>query len=416
MRTQQQLSLNNTTPFPTVSGRGQRIARAMLQQLLTHMQRGHIHVVLPDGTTLDGRGREPGANAILTLHHWRAMRRIALEGTIGFAESYMDGDWDTPNLAALLTLGAENEAGFAGPLRGRRLTRMIQRFGHHLNRNTRAGSRRNIRAHYDLGNDFYQAWLDSGMSYSSALFTHPGQTLEDAQTAKQDRAIALLNLAPGSHVLEIGCGWGGLAERMIAQGHRVTGLTLSREQLLYAQQRLGRPDYAPRADMRFQDYRDLTEQFDAIVSIEMFEAVGTQYWPTYFETLRRALRPGGTIVLQVITISAERYRTYQSSTDFIQRHIFPGGMLPSAEILQTQIRKAGLVLTHTENFAESYARTLSIWGERFAAAWTRIATGTEFSEIFRRKWAFYLAYCEAGFSTGALDVGLYRITAPEGPA
>jgi len=381
---------------------------AFVRHLLGRLRHGHLQVHLPDGTRLEGQGPHDGPAATLVLHRWRAVRRFATGGTPALADAYLDGDWDTPDLVALLMLGARNETVFHHGTRGHALARLLRRAAHLANRNSLAGSRRNIRAHYDLGNDFYRLWLDDGMSYSSALFSgDPAQSLEDAQTAKQDRAIALMAAQPEARVLEIGCGWGGLAERLVAHGHHVTGLTLSPAQCHYARARLA--TQPGRADIRLQDYRAVTEQFDAIVSIEMLEAVGAAYWPAYFAALRRALRPGGTIVLQAITIATERYDAYRRSADFIQTHIFPGGMLPSAETLRAHIHAAGLVLTHAETFAASYARTLSLWSHRFHAAWPRIAAMPGFSGTFRRKWAFYLAYCEAGFRTGALDVGLYQI-------
>ena len=280
---------------------------------------------------------------------------------------------------------------------------------HRVRANTRRGSRRNIAAHYDLGNEFYSRWLDRSMTYSSALFSAPDQSLEDAQQAKIDRAIALMDIRGGERVLEIGCGWGGMAERLIARhGCTVTGLTLSAEQLAYARQRLESQGLGARADLRLQDYRDVNEQFDRIVSIEMLEAVGESYWPAYFAALRNCLVPGGTAVLQGITIEEQRFEAYRKTPDFIQRYIFPGGMLPTISAMQREIERAGLALVSLETFGLSYARTLNAWQQRFQRAWPDIQQ-FGFGPRFKQMWEYYLAYCEAGFRRGAVDVGLYRI-------
>jgi cyclopropane-fatty-acyl-phospholipid synthase len=278
-----------------------------------------------------------------------------------------------------------------------------------LNRNTRRGSRRNIAAHYDLGNEFYKHWLDAGMTYSAGLFSSPGQSLEEAQDAKLDRVLGLLELAGGERVLEIGCGWGGLAERLL-QKHdcTVTGITLSAEQLAYARHRLRDDIGTGRCDLRLQDYRDVHGTFDRIVSIEMLEAVGEAYWPTYFEKLRDHLRPGGIAVLQVITIGEDRFEKYRRMPDFIQKYIFPGGMLPTTQIIERETAKAGLQVVASEFFAEGYARTLEEWKRRFQEAWPAIEA-LSFDERFKRMWDYYLAYCQTGFETRTIDVGFYKI-------
>jgi len=390
--------------------RGRPLGARIARHLLKRLSEGHLSLTLPDGTvteTPEGRG---GPRAVLIVHRWRAMTSFLISGDVGLAEAYLRGDWDTPDRVALITLGALNERrGHA--LRGWTPVRLLQTIAHARNRNTRRGSRRNIEAHYDLGNAFYEKWLDRGMSYSSALYADSTQPLEAAQIAKQDRVLSLLDLPKPADVLEIGCGWGALAARIAEQGHRVTGVTLSHEQLAYTRDRLAEAGLEVQCDIRLQDYREISEQFDAVVSIEMFEAVGVQYWETYFQSLWACLKPGGTALLQVITISEERYVNYRKTPDFIQLHIFPGGMLPSVPALRREIAAAGLVLDHEEYFGLSYARTLAEWASRFEIAWPDIAA-MRFSEEFRRKWRFYLAYCEAGFRTGALDVGLFRMTRP----
>jgi cyclopropane-fatty-acyl-phospholipid synthase len=282
------------------------------------------------------------------------------------------------------------------------LQRSINRVRHAMHRNTRRGSRRNIEAHYDLGNAFYSTWLDATMNYSSALYRNPGDTLEDAQNAKLDRVIELLAPRRGDEILEIGCGWGAVAERL-AGLCRFTGVTLSHEQLAYTSARV-----SVNADIRLQDYRDVAGTFDRIVSIEMFEAVGEAYWGEYFERLRNALRPGGHAVLQVITIEEGRFARYRSAPDFIQKYIFPGGMLPTVPIMQRLIAQYGLSLERIELFGASYAATLAEWQRRFQAAWPSLQE-LGFDRRFKRMWEYYLAYCQSGFANNAIDVGLYLI-------
>ncbi len=324
----------------------------------------------------------------------------------------MAGECSSPNLNALLTLAYHNSA-LAEPLQALRMPRFWLRLCHTMNRNTRRGSRRNIAAHYDLGNQFYEQWLDPGMQYSAALFSCPDQTLEDAQEAKLDRITSLLDLEGGENVLEIGCGWGALAERLL-QNHdcKVTGITLSTEQLAHAERRLSVETAANRCDLRLQDYRDAGGTFDRIVSIEMLEAVGEAYWPTYFEKVRTCLRPGGSAVLQVITIDEDKFTNYRRRPDFIQKYIFPGGMLPTPRIIEREAANAGLQPISKEFFGAGYARTLEHWKFRFERAWPTIKS-LGFDERFKRMWDYYLAYCQVGFETGAIDVGLYKFARVE---
>jgi len=383
---------------------------ALVRRLMGRLSVGHLHLTLPDGhviETPEGRG---GPRAVVIIRRWRAVLALVAAGDLGLAEAYLRGDWDSPDLVALLGLGAVNQAR-GTQFRGWLPQRLICALIHAGHRNTRRGSRRNIEAHYDLGNNFYAAWLDRGMSYSSALYTSPTQSLDEAQTAKQDRILARLAPAPGARVLEIGSGWGGLAERLAQAGHDVTGVTISPSQWRYATDRIAQAGLSARCTFLLQDYRDVEARFDAIVSIEMLEAVGVAFWPVYFATLKARLAPGGTALLQVITIAEDRYDAYRRTPDFIQMHIFPGGMLPSVPVLREQIAQAGLLLDHEERFGASYATTLQVWAQRFEAAWPDLESA-RFDAAFRRKWRYYLAYCEAGFRTGALDVGLYRMTRP----
>ena len=389
-----------------------RAPNAFLTKVLSRLQRGRVIVQTPSGYCVGYTAKEPGPEATIILHNWRPVRWLLWKGDLGFAESYMEGDWTTPDLAAFLHLAALNVEDLDADITGSFLVRALRRFKHARSSNTKRGSRRNIASHYDLGNEFYERWLDSGMTYSSALYNEPGQSLEAAQTAKQDLVLDSLALTGGEKVLEIGCGWGGLAERVLERGAGdITCLTLSTEQHAYSRERLAKAGLAARGDIRLQDYRDVTGKFDRIVSIEMLEAVGQEYWPAYFDALNARLTDDGIAVLQVITISEARYQSYQQGVDFIQRYIFPGGMLPSKEIMREQIARAGFEIRSLENFGKSYARTLAEWNRRFQDAWPAIHT-FGFDTRFKHMWEYYLSYCEAGFESGILDVGLYCIGRP----
>lgn len=382
---------------------------AAIVRLLNGMEVGRLRLVMPNGHALVFAGSEPGPNAEVSLKHPRALRRLLLGGDIGFAEAYLDGDWDSPDLPALFELAALNQTALVERTRPRVLGRLLSRFAHGLNRNSRRGSRRNIAAHYDLGNDFYAAWLDKTMTYSAAIFSAPGEDLESAQRRKYRRICVELGLQPGQHVLEIGCGWGGFAEIAAREfGARVTGITLSREQLIYARERMAAQGLADAVELRLQDYRDLDGRFDHIVSIEMVEAVGERYWTGYFDTLRECLRPGGRAVLQSILIAESRFEGYRSSPDFIQRYIFPGGMLPTRDRMTALAADAGLRLTDSYLFGNDYADTLTSWHAAFERKWADIrALG--YDERFRRLWRYYLTYCEGGFRGGAIDVGQFTM-------
>ena len=397
---------------PQLSLNSSSVAEWFLRRLVGELEYGELVIETPAGNRLMFSGRRSGPQAKVTIHSWRCLWRLASSLDIGFAEAYSDGEWSSSNLVALLKLASHNSA-LAEPLKFLRTPRFWLRLRHAMNCNTRRGSRRNIAAHYDLGNEFYQQWLDPGMSYSAGLFSSMNQTLEQAQDAKLDRVLSLLDLDGGEKVLEIGCGWGSLAERIL-QRHdcTVVGVTLSTEQLTFTQRRLRSRALDERSDIRLQDYRDVRGTFDRIVSIEMLEAVGEAYWPTYFQNLQDRLRPGGVGVLQVITIDEDRFEDYRGRPDFIQKYIFPGGMLPTTEIIERQTAKSGLKLVAKDFFGDGYARTLEEWRRRFLESWPAIeALG--FDERFKRTWEYYLAYCQAGFETGAINVGLYKVVRPE---
>jgi cyclopropane-fatty-acyl-phospholipid synthase len=389
-----------------------RAPNAFLTKVLSRLRKGRVIVQTPAGYCVGYTAKEPGPEATIILHNWRPVRWLLWKGDLGFAESYMEGDWSTPDLTAFLELAAVNVESLDADIMGSGLVRALRKLKHARASNTKRGSRRNIASHYDLGNEFYTRWLDTGMTYSSALYTEPGQSLEAAQTAKQDLVLDRLALTGGERVLEIGCGWGGLAERVLERGaSKITCLTLSTEQRAYAQERLAKAGLADRADVRLQDYRDVPGKFDRIVSIEMLEAVGQEFWPTYFDTLNTRLTDDGIAVLQVITISESRFRSYQQGVDFIQRYIFPGGMLPSKEIMDEQIARAGFETKSLQTFGLSYGHTLADWNRRFQDAWPAIQT-FGFDKRFKHMWEYYFSYCEAGFKTGILDVGLYCIGRP----
>ncbi len=376
---------------------------------LAALRRGRLRVVLPDGTARLLRGAEPGPEAELAILAPRAAWRTLLGGSVGFGESYVAGEWDSPDLPTLLELLDRNADAWGGRYYGSAVLAAIRRLRHAWRRNSRPGARRNIRAHYDLGNDFYAAWLDPTMIYSAALFEDGATDLETAQLAKCRHLARLIDLRPGHRLLEIGSGWGAFAILAAREfGARVTSLTISPAQAELARRRVQEAGLSERVEIRLQDYRDVTGRFDRIASIEMLEAVGEAYWPVFFGRLRDRLEPDGVAGLQLITIADPWFETYRRHPDFIQTYIFPGGMLPSPTVLTRLYREAGLLPTAERTFGGDYARTLALWRERFEAAWPELR-GQGFDERFRRLWRYYLAYCEAGFRTGSIDVRQVRL-------
>jgi cyclopropane-fatty-acyl-phospholipid synthase len=374
----------------------------LVLRTLERLERGRLEVALPGG---ERRAFGEGATrADLAVRHRSAFSRIVRAGDIGFAEGYLEGDWTTSDLPRLLTLLAANREPLERPLYGSVAGRLMHRLLHLVRANTRQGSRRNIAAHYDLGNDFYAMWLDPTMTYSSGLFEgDAARSLEQAQRAKLERALGRLDLAPGARVLEIGCGWGSFAELAAERGHHTTGLTLSRAQLDYARRRLGE-----RAAIELRDYRDERGRYDAVVSIEMIEAVGERWWPAYFARIAESLPAGGRALVQAIVIDDALFERYRAGSDFIQKYIFPGGMLPSPARFESEAAAAGLRVAEAHRFGTDYARTLALWRGRFLARWEE-ARALGYDERFRRLWEFYLAYCEAGFTSGSTDVIQYLL-------
>ena len=378
--------------------------RAAVRAMARNWMIGSLVFVTPAGGELALRGQRAGPAARLVVRDYRFMRRVLAGGDIGFAEGFMAGEWESPDLSALLEVIALNFNQMRRVTRGNLLLGVANRLRHALRGNSRRGARRNIHAHYDLGNAFYSRWLDPTMTYSSARYERPGQPLADAQRHKYRSLADGMGLGPGQHVLEIGCGWGGFAEYAAKEvGARVTGITISREQYDFARRRMFEQGLAERAEIRMADYRDVEGSFDRIASIEMFEAVGERYWPAYFGQIAERLSPGGRAGLQIITIRDELFDDYRRRADFIQQYVFPGGMLPSEERLKVETDRAGLAWTGLTRFARDYADTLAEWAARFEDAWDDIrALG--FDERFRRLWRFYLSYCEAGFRSERTNV------------
>ncbi len=385
------------------------LARIALTRISSAIDQGSLVVTLPHGAQIVCAGARPGPQGVVSISDMRVLRRALFSGDIGVALSYADGDWSSPDLTTVVEVAAANGESFLRALQASMPVILYNWLSHRLRANSRAGSRRNIQFHYDLGNEFYRLWLDDRMIYSSALFRTGLESLELAQQQKLDRIVELVDPKAGSKVLEIGCGWGALALELAQnRGAQVTALTLSPRQLAHAKARAARSPSGERIDFRLQDYRDVVGTFDRIVSVEMIEAVGQEYWPTFFATLRDRLAPSGHALLQAITIADDRFERYSRTPGFIQRCIFPGGTLPSQQRMAQEALRAGLSFERVETFGESYARTLSEWRRRFEENWEKISV-LGFDARFRRLWEYYLCYCEGGFRSHAIDVGLYKV-------
>jgi len=400
-------SLDKGTLLP---GRGERLFIAIMDRL----RWGRLTIRMPSGNSHSLKGSRDAVDgekfhANINLKSYRAIRRIMRGKSVGFAEAYMEGELESGNLTHLLELMAMNMDALEAAVNNLGIVRIWNRIQHALRSNSKRGSRKNIAYHYDLGNDFYAEWLDTSMTYSSGIFDAEHQSLAAAQQNKYRQLAESLQLQSHHRILEIGCGWGGFAEFAARNyGCQIVCLTLSKEQLAFAQQRIDDAGLTHQVEFRLQDYRDVEGTFDRIVSIEMFEAVGEEYWSTYFDKISSCLKPGGKAGLQIITIANDRYEGYRNETDFIQKYIFPGGMLPSPEKLDAEFARAGLSKTGEHLFGDSYARTLELWRQDFLKRWDRIAT-LGYSEKFRRMWEYYLCYCEAGFRRDTIDVGHYFI-------
>ena len=413
--------MNSPTSTRTAQGsdtasalpRGIPAAARTVLKLLARLHHGSLTVHLPDGT-VQRFGADAGLHATLVLHNWSVCSAALKSGDIGFAETFIAGDWSTPNLVDLLRVLVKNRAEVDSVIYGSWVGRLFYRIKHLMNRNTKANSQKNIHAHYDLGNAFYTLWLDETMNYSSAMFNGDlQQPMAQAQKTKVRRALGQVNVRAGDRVLEIGCGWGALAEMATTEmGAHVTGVTLSTEQLAFANERMARLGVSGQADLRLQDYRDINDApFDAICSIEMVEAVGQEYWSTYFETVSRLLKPGGHACVQSIVIDDALFDRYVDSTDFIQQYIFPGGCLPCPREFRRQAQAAGLEVVHEYAFGHDYAETLKRWRDVFMARREEVLAAG-FDHRFMHIWEFYLAYCEAAFYENNIDVVQYTLRKP----
>ena len=382
---------------------------ALLDKWLSRIEAGELRAVFPSNFQKVYSGGQVGPTADIQINSWKLVPRLLLSGDMGLAESFLSGEWETSNLTQLILLGDINERALGNAVTPSKFINLIEKLRHQRRDNSKRGSRRNIAAHYDLGNEFYSHWLDNSMSYSSALFTDFGEELEVGQNRKYHRLAKALKLKEGDQVLEIGCGWGGFAE-IAAKEYKcnVVGITLSNEQAKFAQRRMQENQLSNLVDIRIEDYRDVQGSFDKIVSIEMFEAVGEEHWRNYFETIKTRLKPGGLAGIQSITIANEFFETYKRRPDFIQKYIFPGGILPSEDKLNNAVSSAGLKILDDYYFGKSYAETLRRWQSTFEQKWDDIKN-LGFDEKFQKMWRYYLSYCEAGFETGHINVGQFLI-------
>ena len=378
--------------------------------MISRMPRGRLDLVLPDGRRFRAEGKAAGYVAELQIHNTDLFARLIREGDLGFCEAYMDGWWSTPDLMAFMDLVHDEADEMYDGFPGQKLVRAYEKLRFWWQGNSRRQARKNISYHYDLGNEFYGLWLDETMTYSSAKFDTGQEGLEAAQTQKYASMVDQMGVHPGDHVLEIGCGWGGFAEYAAKErGLRVTGLTISKEQHDYAVDRIAKAGLSHMVDIKLQDYRDERGSYDGIASIEMFEAVGEKYWPVYFNALRDRLKPGKNATLQIITVQHKRWHVYKRGVDFIQKYIFPGGMLPSPVVLRQEIERAGLSVARSIEFGESYSQTLRRWHEVFNAKWDKVAH-LGFDDRFRRMWNFYLTSCAGTFHSGNCDVTQITVT------
>ena len=386
---------------------------ARVFDLVGKLNSGRVDFILPDGRRFRAEGLKPGPVAEVTINNPDVFARLVREGDLGFCDAYLDGWWTTPDLQAFMDfIHADNDDMYDG-FPGMALVRAWEKARFWFQSNTKRQALKNISYHYDLGNDFYSLWLDDTMTYSSALFNTSQESLEKAQIAKYASMVDQMGVKPGDHVLEIGCGWGGFAEYAAKErGLKVTGLTISKEQLDYANKRIKSKGLSDKVTLKLQDYRDETGVYDGVASIEMFEAVGEKYWPVYFDKIKQCLKPGKQATLQIITIQDARWDVYRKSVDFIQKYIFPGGMLPSPSVLRQEIHRAGLSVQHSIEFGKSYSQTLRRWFEVFNNKWDNISA-MGFDDRFRRMWNFYLTSCAATFESGNCDVTQITLRKPD---
>ena len=383
-----------------------KIAKRLLLEIAPRIEKGDLSITFAEGDRYDFKGKIAGPKAELTIREPKGLLRILKDGKMGFCEAYMAGEVSSQALEHLIEFAAVNNQQVEAKLKMNALSWVATRLTHIMRRNSKSGSRKNISYHYDLGNDFYALWLDKTMTYSSAVFENEQVTLEEAQNAKYRKLAEMADLQAGDHVLEIGCGWGGFAEFAAREYDvRLTCITISQEQYDFAKARIETAGLSERVEIKITDYRDLDAQsFDKVVSIEMFEAVGMSYWSTYFNKISDVLRDGGKAALQVITIDDSEFDSYRATPDFIQKYIFPGGMLPSMEKIAPPIEAAGMKLEIANGYGLHYAKTLAKWREDFLVKWPEISASNGFDMKFKRMWELYLAYCEGGFKSGMIDV------------
>ena len=386
---------------------------ARVFNLVRKLNSGRVDFILPDGRQFRAEGAKPGPVAEVFINNPDVFARLVREGDLGFSDAYLDGWWTTPDLQAFMDFIHADNDDMYDEFPGMGLVRAWEKARFWFQSNSKRQALKNISYHYDLGNDFYSLWLDDTMTYSSALFSTSQESLENAQVAKYASMIDQMGVKPGDHVLEIGCGWGGFAEYAAKErGLKVTGLTISKEQLDFARKRINNNGLGDKVDLKLQDYRDETGVYDGVASIEMFEAVGEKYWPIYFNKVKQCLKPGKQATLQIITIHDARWEVYRKGVDFIQKYIFPGGMLPSPTVLRQEVAKAGLNVQHSIEFGKSYSQTLRRWFEVFNDQWDTISA-MGFDDRFRRMWNFYLTSCAATFESGNCDVTQITLQKPE---
>jgi len=406
--------LNFSSPKRPAQGKHSHIGAETLLGLLSKLSSGHLKVTLPDGNIREFGNKSDALQAEIQILDWSVFKQVLSHGDIGFAESYIRGEWNTSDLKAILELAIRNRTILEKAIYGSWYGSILYRIRHWLRDNSKTGSRKNIHAHYDLGNAFYTLWLDPTMSYSSAWFAEgEKQSLADAQRAKITRILQSLDTKSGDHILEIGCGWGGVMEEALRNNTAITGLTLSSEQKAFAEDRLQKVQSQikdPKTfEVRLQDYRDCQEQFEGIASVEMFEAVGEKHWPEYFQTIAKCLKAGGKACIQTIVIAEELFDRYRHNTDFIQQYVFPGGMLPSRTSFRESAAKAGLQIDGEFAFGSDYAKTLCLWRDNFNQKLHEVHS-LGFDEAFARLWNFYLMYCAAGFSERNIDVVQFTLS------
>ena len=381
----------------------------LLINFLSKIKYGNLRVEFPSGEKKNFGGIDDSLSASIQIHNYNFLSHILKRGSVGYAEAYMKGFFSTPNLTNLLMLSHKNEKYFLNNMNSNLFYLTLSKLKHFLNDNSKSQSKKNIKYHYDLGNKFYEKWLDQSMTYSSALFDQQNTNLSDAQINKYKKIADSLSLNENSKTLEIGCGWGGFSSYVAKKYNcKVDAITISREQFDYTASKIQKEGLGENVKVQFKDYREIEKTYSNIASIEMFEAVGKKYWNNYFEIINKSLRDNGKAALQIITINEKRAKEYQNRPDFIQQYIFPGGMLPTKNQLETSAKEVGLKCLEMLSFGKSYAKTLNIWNSQFQESWNDVST-FGFDNKFKRMWEFYFSYCETGFLSSSTDVSHFLV-------